>query len=384
MSSQLSFELLEDWKEQCAPGKDVFVHNLPKIELHVHIEGTISPELRWKLAHRNGISLTSPSRNIKFETLEQLRDAYVPRHTRTLAGHTSGGNNSATFFDLFDEGVKVLQSEDDFFELAMEFFHRCAERNVRYVEAFFGPHSHRYRGIPISAFMNGYRRAQKEAGKNLGIAVQWIMVLNRGKSLDEAWENYRSVALPYQDVIVGVGLAGNEVDRPPFLFDDVLTQARKDGFKVTVHCDLGMPNTHEHISQALTTIGGDGADRCDHGVNMADKNELIIKAKERRIGLTLCPWGYLIYQSENEIWPAFRKLYDAGVKITINSDDPPYMMGNYTEENLILCKLAGGFTNSEIVQMQKYAVEICWADDNLKAKLLEEIESYDARIIAKV
>lgn len=373
MANTIPIEELRRLSDLCATGKDPFIHKLPKVELHTHIEGTITPAFRWRLAQRNDIPLRSESRQLEFTELAQLEKAYEPSF-RVL-----GDRNVATvtFFDLFDEGVRVLQTELDFYELAMAFFERCAAESVRYVEFFFGPHSHRHRGITPSVFMGGYSRAQKDALEKLGVDVRWIMVLNRAKPLEEAWDNYRSVALPYREsMVVGVGLAGNEIDHPPSLFEEILAQARADGFKITIHCDPDMPGTHDHIHQVLTSVAGSGADRCDHGINIADKPELIQLAQSKNICLTLCPWTYAVYHSDHPIWKSARTLFEAGVRVTFNSDDPPYMMGHYTEGNLVLAKVAGGFSDAEIVQCQRTSIEMSWAPEDVKQRLREELEAY--------
>lgn len=376
MASNTSLTQLQEWSVLCQTGKDEFIHGLPKLELHIHIEGTLSPELRWKLAQRNSILLHNKHIKKDFESLQQLQDAYVPQFVDAKGKDSTSMEKMLSFFHLFDDGLLVLQTEEDFYELAMDYFERCARENVQYAEIFFGPHSHRHRGIAVETFMNGYRRAQQEAEEKFGVVCQWIMLINRQKPLEEAWENYRTVALLYKDMVVGIGLAGNEVGKPPILFEDVLALAREDGFKITAHCDVDVPNTHGHIQQVLTTLSGSGADRCDHGLNMAQSESLIQLTKDKDIGLTICPWGYIIYIPDHPVWRSLRHLHDAGIKITINSDDPPYMMGHYTEGNLLLAKVAGGFENTDIVQFVKNSIIICWASDTLKKKMMDKLTIY--------
>ena len=355
--------------QSCQVGSDVFVHNLPKIELHTHIEGTLSPSLRWQLAKRNGIPLLDPSTKSEHASIDDVRQSYLP----TASDATE---NMLKFFRMFDEGLQVLQHDADFYDLAFEYFQRCARENVRYVEVFFGPHSHFHRGIAPETFMKGYRRAQLDAMKQFGVKSAWIMILNRQKPQEEAWENYRRVALAYRDMVIGIGLAGNEVEKPPMLFSDLMTEARAQGFKITAHCDIDVPDTHEHIRQVAETLAGTGADRIDHGLNIADDDALMRLVNEKGLGLTLCPWGYTIYNTGRELWVDFRKLMEAGLKVTINSDDPPYMLEHYTEGNLMLAKIAGGLTNAQVLQLQNNAVQICWAPEETKTILMSEIEAY--------
>ncbi|RDW56974.1 hypothetical protein BP5796_13041 [Coleophoma crateriformis] len=376
MASKTSLIQLQEWSDRCQPGKDRFIQGLPKLELHIHIEGTLSPELRWRLAQRNNILLYDKRMKHEYQSLQQLQDAYLPKFVDARGEEPRSTADLLYFFELFDEGLLVLKKEEDFYELAMEYFARCAEENVRYAEVFFGPHSHRHRGIEAASFMNGYRRAQQDAEKKLGIVCQWIMLINRQKPLEEAWENYRTVAIPYKDMVAGIGLAGNEIGKPPMLFEEVLAQAREDGFKITAHCDVDVPDTHNHIRQVLTTLSGTGADRCDHGLNIAQSEDLIRKTKEKNMGLTICPWGYVIYTPDHPIWLSLRRLHEAEVQITINSDDPPYMMGHYTEGNLSLLKVAGHFENSDIAKFVQNSINICWASDALKNKMMYELMDY--------
>ncbi|RDW56659.1 hypothetical protein BP6252_14072 [Coleophoma cylindrospora] len=375
MASKASLTQLQEWSDRCQPGEDRFIHGLPKLELHIHIEGTLSPKLRWTLAQRNKIPLYDKHTKHEYQTLQQLQDAYLPQLVDEEGEDPTTTTTIRSFFELFDEGLLVLQTEQDFYELAMEYFARCAKENVRYAEVFFGPHSHRHRGIAPTTFMNGYRRAQKEAQAKFDMVCQWIMLINRQKPLEEAWENYRTVALPYKDMIAGIGLAGNEVGKPPMLFEEVLVQAREDGFKITAHCDVDVPNTHNHIRQVLTTLSRTGADRCDHGLNIAEVENLIRETKEKNMGLTICPWGYIIY-TDHPVWHSLRRLHEAQIQITINSDDPPYMMGHYTEGNLALLKVAGRFENADIVQFVQNSINICWASDVLKMKMMDELMGY--------
>jgi adenosine deaminase len=150
------------------------------------------------------------------------------------------------------------------------------------------------------------------------------MCFLRDQSAESAMEHYKS-ALPYRDVIIGIGLDSNEEDRPPVLFDKVFSLARKDGFKITMHCDVDSKNTHEHIRQAASIIAGHGLDRIDHGLNVADRQDLIDLVRKRDVGLTICPWSYLRHTTYTKLGPKIRTLFDAGIKICINSDDPAYV-----------------------------------------------------------
>jgi adenosine deaminase len=185
-------------------------------------------------------------------------------------------------------------------------------------------------------------------------------------------EHYE-MALPYRELIVGIGLDSNEYDRPPLLFAEVYRRARNDGFKLTCHCDVAQKDAYEHIRQAACEIGGTGADRIDHGLDVAEVPELVEIIKEKGIGMTLCPWAYVRHHKEVSVFGYVRKLFDAGVLVNISSDSPAYVESNWVVDNLLLLKVQGGFTNKELVKFQMNAVDMCWATEEVKAEIREEI-----------
>ena len=186
-------------------------------------------------------------------------------------------------------------------------------------------------------------------------------------------EHYKA-ALPYRDMIVGIGLDSNEYERPPLMFQEVFSLARRDGFRITMHCDVGQDNTHEHIRQVASVIGGNGTDRIDHGLNAADEGELVDLILKRDIGMTLCPWAYMRYQTYEELGPKMRILFDAGIRITINSDDPPYMDDAWILHNMLLAKHFG-FSDKEIATLARNAILISWAPQPVKERILKEVDA---------
>lgn len=194
-------------------------------------------------------------------------------------------------------------------------------------------------------------------------------------------EHYKA-AMPYRDIIVGIGLDSNEEDRPPRLFDDVFTLARRDGFKLTMHCDVDSKNTHEHIRQAASTIAGHGLDRIDHGLNAAERPELIDLILKRDLGMTICPWSYLRHTTFAELGPKIFALYNAGIKISINSDDPAYMEDCWALENLLLVKHLCNFTDDDVAMLSRNAIRSSFASPTVKEKILGEIDEVHARLCA--
>lgn len=199
----------------------------------------------------------------------------------------------------------------------------------------------------------------------------------RDMPLDSAMEHYQA-ALPYRDMIVGIGLDSNEYDRPPSLFEPLYLRARADGFKLTCHCDVTQKDTHEHIRQVAEVVGGSGADRLDHGLDAAERPELVALIKEKGLGVTLCPWAYVRHHKEEDLFAYVRELFDAGVKVNVSSDSPAYVESNWITQNLALLRLRAQFTDKEIAGVEKDSVDMCWAGDDVKRAILEEIETFCA------
>jgi adenosine deaminase len=197
----------------------------------------------------------------------------------------------------------------------------------------------------------------------------------RDLSPESAMEHYLAV-LPYKDMIIGIGLDSNEYDRPPSLFEELYIRARADGFKLTCHCDVTQKDTHEHIRQVAESVAGTGADRIDHGLDAAQRPDLVALIKRKGIGMTLCPWAYVRHHTEADLFQYIRLLFDQGVAINISSDSPVYVEENWVNHNLLLIRLKCGFTDDEIVTLEKTSVKMSWAPDDIKQDLLKEIESF--------
>lgn len=350
----------------------------------------MSPELRWKLAQRNNVILTAGSDKVLLTSLEQVRDAYTRIRGR-IGSASADGSKSFTFFEIYYGGFDLLQTAEDFYDLAMSYFEKAAEMNVRYCEPFFDPQGHTRRGVLFEAIMSGFKRAQVDAERELNVSVthsmtayetnilqiksQWVMCFLRDMSLESAVAQYEAM-LPYRDLIVGIGLDSDEYDRPPMLFADLFKRAREDGFKLTSHCDFNQKDTHEHIRQVIESIGGSGAERIDHGLNAADREDLMDVIKTKNIGMTICPCAYIRHTSEVEVFPRIRKLFDAGIQVTIASDDPAYMEDNWILHNLLMIQDKCSFTDEEMIQLQRNAIAICWAPEALKEKLSSRLDEF--------
>jgi adenosine deaminase len=367
-------------RQELIDADDKFMHDLPKVELHVHIEGTLTPELRWKLAQRNGQTLKLERTGAVYTDLEQLRASYNIIEPRP--GHEiDNAEETFTFFEAYFGGFEVLVTEQDFYDLAMNYFEQAASMNVRYCEPFFDPQGHIQRGVSWETMMGGFRRAQEEAETSLGIKSKWIMCFLRDMSTESAMETYKA-ALLYKDMIVGIGLDSNEDDRPPSLFEDIFTLARQAGFRLTAHCDVGNKDTYKNIRQVVAEVGGSGADRLDHGLNAAVSEELIQLMKQKGIGMTSTPWGYLRHEPPDEIFPRIRTMYEAGIPIAIGSDDPAYMEDCWLLHSLLLTKKMCGFSNQDMANLTRSAIDMCWASEAVKGQIRDELEAVVAKYLS--
>jgi len=185
-------------------------------------------------------------------------------------------------------------------------------------------------------------------------------------------------ALDYRDMIVGIGLDSNEDQRPPLLFEDIFVRARADGFKLTAHCDVGKAYPIEHVRQVATSLGGGtGAERIDHGLNATDDPELLKTIAEKCIGMTICPWSYIRHQPFEEVFRRIRVLFDAGVEVSIGSDDPAFMEDTWMYENLVLVEKFCGFDGRDMLRLAMDAVAVCWAREGVKKEILEELRKIE-------
>lgn len=212
------------------------------------------------------------------------------------------------------------------------------------------------------------------------IKSQWIMCFLRDLSPESAMEHFQAV-LPYRDMVTGIGLDSNEDNRPPLLFSAVFALAKEAGFHLTAHCDVGQKDTHEHIRQVAAEVGGSGAERIDHGLNAVQDQGLVNLIKEKGIGMTITPWGYLRHEPVDEIFPRIRTLYDAGIPIAIASDDPAYMEDCWILHDMLLAKKMCGFRNQDMVTLTRHAIDMCWATETCKKEIRDELEAVAARYL---
>ncbi|MEV5558915.1 adenosine deaminase [Nonomuraea wenchangensis] len=327
-----------------------FIAGLPKCELHLHIEGTLEPELKFELAARNGLGLP-------YASAEEMRAAY-------------SFDSLPSFLTVYYEGMRVLRTEPDFYDLAMAYLRKAAAQNVRYAEIFFDPQAHTGRGVPFDVVIRGLRRALMDAEAQLGVRAQLIMCFLRDFQAEYAMATLLE-SLPYKEWIAGVGLDSDEKGNPPAKFAEVYARARAEGYLLTMHCDVDQDDAVEHIRQAIEDIG---VDRIDHGVNILEDQRLVELVLARGMGLTCCPIsnGFVTDSMKAE---GIRKLMDLGVRVTINSDDPAYFDG-YVQENLIALHKALQLSEQELAGLERNAFEVTWLPRPVKDAYLAEVDAY--------
>ncbi len=286
---------------------DNFIANLPKAELHLHIEGTFEPELIFKTAERNKIKLP-------FESVEALRKAYQ-------------FTDLQSFLDLYYACMNVLRTEEDFAELANAYFEKASKHNVVHAEIFFDPQAHTQRGVPFRIVIDGLWAAVKDSKKNFGITSKMIMCFLRDQSAESAME-ILDQAIPFGERIIAVGLDSAERGNPPSKFADVFAKARAAGFEATAHA--GEEGPAEYVWEAINILK---VKRIDHGVRSMEDAKLVQHLVESAIPLTVCPLSNIKLRVFDHMKDHnVKDMLDAGLKATINSDDPAYF-GGYIGEN---------------------------------------------------
>src|SRR5215471_8216897 len=327
---------------------DTLIKRLPKCELHIHIEGSLEPELMFALARRNNVRLKYPS-------VEALRQAY----------HFG---NLQDFLDLYYQGMSVLITEQDFYDLAWAYLERAHADNVRHVEMFFDPQGHTSRGIAFSTVIDGLHRAIVDAERKLGIHASLIMCFLR--HLDEAdAERTLDQALPFRDRIVGVGLDSSEAGNPPSKFKRVFARARDAGFFLTAHA--GEEGQASYVWEALDLLG---VARIDHGVHAMEDQALVGRLAREQVPLTVCPLSNVRLRVVDDLaHHPLRRMLDKGLMVTVNSDDPAYF-GGYVSENYRASAQALALARDEIAAIVRNGIKASLMTTAEKDKALADVD----------
>jgi len=327
-----------------------FIHALPKVELHLHIEGTLEPELMLALAERNNVQ-------IPFNSIAEIRDAY-------------NFHNLQSFLDIYFQGADVLLNEQDFFELTWAYLLRCQTDNVIHTEIFFDPQAHTERGICFDTVVNGIHRALVKGTAELGISSQLIMCFLRHLDEESAF-NTLAQAQAHKDKIIAVGLDSTEIGNPAGKFERVFKQAIEQGFLTVAHA--GEEGSASNIHEALNLLK---ITRIDHGIRCSDDEDLVKQLITERTPLTVCPLSNIklkVFErmEQHNIVALLRQ----GVCVTINSDDPAYF-GGYMTDNFLAVNEAHPMNKTEIAQFTFNAIAASFISQNDKEQLNIETQKY--------
>lgn len=327
-----------------------FIQSLPKVELHLHIEGTLEPELLLELAKRNNVS-------IPFNSIADIRDAY-------------NFHNLQSFLDIYFQGANVLINEQDFFDLTWAYLLQCQADRVLHTEMFFDPQTHTDRGICFDTVVNGIHRALVKGNDELGISSKLIMCFLRHLDEESAFKTLEQ-ALVHKDKIIGVGLDSTEIGHPAGKFERVFKQAISQGFLTVAHA--GEEGPASNIIEALDLLQ---ITRVDHGVSCSEDENLVKQLVNERIPLTVCPLSNIklkVFErmEQHNIVVLLRK----GLCVTINSDDPAYF-GGYITDNFLAVNNAHVMSKAEIAQFTFNAIEASYLSQSEKKQLTTLTQKY--------
>ncbi|MFW3613362.1 adenosine deaminase [Billgrantia antri] len=324
-----------------------FLKRLPKVELHLHIEGSLEPELMFALARRNGVELP-------FASVEEVRAAY-------------DFQDLPSFLELYYRGMSVLKRAEDFHDLAMDYFRRAHAEGVVHVEMHFDPQAHLARGIELNVVMEGLSLARREAERELGMSTALIMAFLRDRPADEAMKVLESAA-PYWEMLDAVGLDSAERGHPPSKFTEVFQRAKMLGIPRVAHA--GEEGPPDYIREALDLLD---VCRVDHGVRCLEDPDLVARLRDEAIVLTVCPLSNVrlkvVERIEDHPLP---QLLDAGLRLTLNSDDPAYFGGGMLD-NFMACHDAFGWSKETFIQLAGTAIEDAFMSDARRLELHRQL-----------
>lgn len=334
------------------PSLRTFIEGMPKAELHMHLEGSIEPDLMFALAARNGVAL-------RWGSEDELRAAY-------------SFTSLQSFLDVYYAGLTVLVTARDFYDMTRAYLERVHAERVVHAEVFVSPQAHLRRGVAFGAMIDGIDGALRDAERRFGMTTRLIIGFQRQWSEEDAFATLEQ-ALPYRDRIAGIGLGGPEVGNPPAKFQRVFAHARSLGWRAVAHAGEEGP-----ASYVADTVDLLGVDRVDHGVRCEEDPALVARLAARGIPLTVCPVSNVKLRVFPDL-PAhnLKRLLDAGVCVTVNSDDPSYF-GGYMNENFAATQEALALSRADIHRLARNAFIASFLDDAAKGRRLGEVDDYFA------
>ena len=327
-----------------------WLNGLPKIELHLHIEGTLEPELLFRLAKRNSIQLP-------FNSVNEVKKAYQ-------------FSNLQDFLDIYYQGAEVLLHKQDFYDLTWAYLLMCSQQNVMHVEPFFDPQTHTVRGVPFETIVSGIAEALADGKAKLGITSRLIMCFLRHLSEESAIETLKS-SEQFTDVIYGVGLDSAEMGNPPEKFINVFSKAKDMGYKLVAHA--GEEGPASYIWSSLDVLN---VQRIDHGIRAIDDPDLMLRLIESQMPLTICPLSNVkLRVFDTMASHTILDMLDLGVCVTVNSDDPSYF-GGYMTENFLALYDSLELSRDQAIRLINNSIDASFAEDSRKKELSNLLQTY--------
>ena len=331
-----------------------YIRLIPKAELHLHIEGSLEPELMFAMAEKNDVS-------IKYKSEDELRAAY-------------NFNNLQEFLDIYYAGADVLLTEEDFYDLTFAYLKKIHTENVLHTEIFFDPQTHTVRGVPFDTVVKGITRALDDGKEQLGISSHLIMCFLRHLDERSAQETL-DYALDYKDKIIGVGLDSSEVGNPPSKFVNVFKRAQEEGFLTVAHA--GEEGPAEYVWEAINLLN---VERIDHGVQSINDKELVAELVKKQMPLTVCPLSNLKLKVVSDLKDLpLKRMMDKNMMVTINSDDPSYF-GGYVNQNYLEVASALNLTKDDILLLAKNSFNASFLTDDEKKHYLDKVDEMDKKL----
>ena len=329
---------------------DAFVTQLPKAELHVHIEGTLEPEMMLAFAARNGV-------RTRFANASAARAAYA-------------FENLQSFLDVYYDAMSVLRTERDFFELAEAYFARAQRAGVVHAEIFFDPQAHTSRGIAFETVLEGLWEAVRASRTRWGITSRLIMCFLRDRSEEEALATFAR-ALPFAERIGAIGLDSTELGNPPQKFERVYARARAEGWRAVAHA--GEEGPPQYVVDTLDVLR---AERIDHGIRSLEDRELVARLRDERVPLTVCPLSNVRLRVVETLSDhPLRAMLDAGLCVTVNSDDPAYF-GGYVDDNFADIRAALRLDDDHLVQLARNGFEAAFLEPAQRQEYVARLAAF--------
>ncbi len=327
-----------------------FIANLPKAELHLHIEGSFEPELMFKIAQRNHIK-------IPYNSVSAIEEAYK-------------FNCLQDFLNIYYQGAGVLVTEQDFYDLTYSYLQKCADQNVRHTEIMFDPQTHTDRGVAFETVINGISNACEDAKTKLNVSSLLIMSYLRHLSEDAAFKTLKQ-SLPFKDKIKAIGLDSSEKGNPPSKFKNVFEASVKEGYIPLAHA--GEEGAADYVWEAIDLLG---IKRIDHGNNALQDEKLVQEIIQRDIALTVCPLSNTALRVVDDLKNhPLKKMMDLGLKVTVNSDDPAYF-GGQVNKNYEAIQEALNLSKNDLYQLAKNSFQYSLSEENKKQEYLNELDIF--------